>query len=250
MKSEKYTDVLLSYEDKVARIVINRPEKLNAIRIQTYMELISALKEADEAPQCHVIVLEGAGDHFTAGNDLADLVGDDLKLVMDSVQGIFETAGNLKKVLIAAVEGAAVGIGTTLLLHCDIVIASKKAKFRVPFANLGVCPEGGSSVLLPQAIGQKMARDVLLTGRFFSADEALKWGLITAIAEPGQASQALESQIEALLKQPLPSLIATKKLMRASMPDIGTLIGTELAVFQELLKTQETRSRIAHLLKK
>ncbi len=250
MESEKYTDVLLSYADNVARIVINRPEKLNAIRIQTYMELISAMKEADESPNCHVIVLQGAGDHFTAGNDLADLVGEDVKLVMKGVQGIFETAANLKKVLIAAVEGAAVGIGTTLLLHCDIVIASQKAKFRLPFANLGVCPEGGSSILLPQAIGQKMARGVLLTGRFFSADEAQKWGLITALAEPGQAGQAIEAYIDALLKQPLPSLIATKKLMRASMPDIGTLVGTELAYFQELLQTEETISRISQLVKR
>ncbi len=246
---ETYTDIEVRYEDKVAHIIINRPDKLNAIRIKTYRELISALQEADDSPDCHLMVLEGSGGQFTAGNDLADLVGADKQQVMDGVQGIFNCVAGLKKVVIGVVEGVAVGIGTTLLLHCDLVIASSKTRFRLPFANLGVCPEGGSSVLLPQAIGQKMAREVLLTGRFFSAEEALRWGLINSVFETGQAAEAAQQYIVQLLRQPLDSLIATKKLMRASMADVEEVVRNELLVFGELLEKDETRQRIAGLLK-
>lgn len=249
MNPLEFKDVHLSYDNKVARIVINRPEKLNAIRIRTYNELIAAMQAADESEDCHVIVVLGEGEHFTAGNDLADLAGDEGVLV-EAVQGVFDAAANLKKVLVAAVEGVAVGIGTTFLLHCDIVTASKTARFRLPFANLGVCPEGGSSVLLPQAIGQKMAREVLLTGRFFSAEEALEWGLINNVCEPGKAFEAAQPHIKALLDQPLSSLIATKQLMRESKPDVSAVVRSELKQFAELLQTSETQARIKSLLKR
>lgn len=250
MQSENFTDISVRYENRVARISINRPEKLNAIRIQTYRELIAALQSADESPDCHIIVLEGKGGQFTAGNDLSDLVGTDQLQLIDCVQGIFNTAAKLKKVLVAVVEGVAVGIGTTILLHCDIVIASSKAKFRVPFANLGVGPEGASSLLLPRTIGLKMAQEVLLTGRFFSAEEAFSWGLINKISDPGKATEVAEAYISAILAQPLASLLATKKLVRSSQPDVETVINEELKAFAELLQTDETQNRINVLLNK
>ncbi len=250
MESGKFTDISLHYENRVARISINRPDKLNAIRIKTYRELISALQSADASPDCHVIVLEGKGGQFTAGNDLSDLVGGEQVQLMDCVKEIFTTVAQLKKVIVAIVEGVAVGIGTTILLHCDIVIASSKTKFRVPFVNLGVGPEGCSSVLLPRAIGQKMAREVLLTGRFFSADEALSWGLINRVTDPGRAVEVAEEYIIPILQQPLASLLATKELMRASQPDIAKVIDEELKAFGKLLQTDETRSRISALLKR
>lgn len=250
MESEKFTDIRVRYENKVARISINRPDKLNAIRIRTYRELIAALKSADASPDCNIIVLEGEGGQFTAGNDLSDLVGDELLQVMDCVQGIFTTVAQLKKVLIAAVEGVAVGIGTTILLHCDIVVASSTSKFRVPFANLGVGPEGASSMLLPLAIGEKMAREVLLTGRFFSAEEAFSWGLVNRLSDKGKAAEVAEEYITALLGQPLASLVATKQLIRASQPDVATVIHKELEVFNGLLQMDETQGRIRALLKR
>ena len=249
MDTEEFTDISIRYENKVARICINRPDKLNAIRIRTYREIIAAMQAADASPDCNLIVLEGANSQFTAGNDLSDLIGTKQQQVMDCVQQIFHTVAQLEKVLVAVVEGVAVGIGTTILLHCDVVIASSKAKFRVPFANLGVSPEGASSTLLPRAIGQKMAREVLLTGRFFSAEEALSWGLVTKVADPGKAAEVAEEYISAILKQPLPSLLVTKKLLRASLPDIETVIHEELKAFKELLQTDETKGRIHALLK-
>jgi len=245
-----FTDVSLKFENKVARIAINRPEKLNAIRIRTYQELISALQIADDSQDCHLIVLEGEGGQFTAGNDLADLVGSEGQQVMDGVQGIFDTMASLKKVVITVVEGVAVGIGTTLLLHSDIVVASKKTRFRLPFVNLGVCPEGGSSALLPQAIGLKMAKEVLLTGRFFSADEALAWGLINRVSEPGQAAEVAKEYVAQLLQQPLASLVATKELIRCHGVDVSKVVSRELQEFTVLLQSKETQGRINSLLKR
>ena len=250
MEQSNYGDIRIESRDRVTRIVINRPDKLNAIRIQTYNELIEALRAADQSPQCHAIVIEGEGGKFTAGNDLADLVNVEKEKVMQAVQGIFDTVAGLRKPLVAVVEGVAVGIGTTILLHCDIAVASTKAKFRLPFANLGVSPEGGASALLPAAIGEKMAREVLLTGRFFSADEALAWGLVNGLAEPGKAAEKAEEYINLLLQQPLASLIATKEVMRRARGDISSVVAAELAIFAELLNSAETRGRIKSLLKK
>jgi len=196
-----------------------------------------------------LIVLSGKGGQFTAGNDLADLVADDLSQLIEYVQEIFTTVASLKKVVIAVVEGVAVGIGTTILLHCDIVIATDRAKFRVPFANLGVGPEGGASVLLPQLIGQKNARDVLLTGRFFSAEEALDWGLVTRRVDSEDLKKVTTEYVDVLMKQPQASLIATKDLMRSSHPDVENIVKRELESFGQLLQTEETRMRIRSFIK-
>lgn len=249
MAQENFSDIDIRYQDGVATITINRPEKMNAIRMTTYRELIAALQEADASADCRIILLRGAGSNFTAGNDLHDLVGPDLIGLMECVGGIFKTVARLNKVLVAAVEGVAVGIGTTILLHCDLVVASAKAKFRVPFANLGVGPEGASSVLLPLVIGQKAAREVLLSGRFFSAEEALAWGLVNQLAEPGKTEESAQRLIAGLLAQPQNSLLATKALMRASLPDVAAVVDGELQTFGQLLQTPETGARIKAFLK-
>ena len=250
MEKSNYTDIRVESRDKVTRIVINRPDKLNAIRIRTYNELIEALQNADQSPHCQVIVITGEGGNFTAGNDLADLVHIEQEKVVQAVQGLFDTVAALRKPLMAVVEGVAVGIGTTLLLHADLAVASTNTKFRLPFVNLGVSPEGGASALLPDAIGEKMAREVLLTGRFFTGQEALAWGLVNGLAEPGKAAEKAEEFIGPLCKHPLASLLATKDLMRSSRVDISTVVAAELAVFANLLNSAETRDRINSLLEK
>jgi enoyl-CoA hydratase/carnithine racemase len=250
-ETKTFEDVLLTIENGIANIVINRPEKLNAIRIQTYQDIISALKEADESTHCNVMIISGAGGKFTAGNDLADLVGGKSNEVMDGVQGIFDTLSRLNKPLIAAVEHVAVGIGTTLLLHCDMVIASTGTKFRMPFANLGVSPEGASSALLASAIGPKAANELLLTGRFFSAEEASVWGLVNQISEKGQALDIARGIANQLLKQPLASLVATKAELRKYLPyDVSKVVAEELKTFCRLLESDETQARINTMVKR
>ncbi|WP_250657213.1 enoyl-CoA hydratase/isomerase family protein [Alkalimarinus coralli] len=243
--TKQFEDVVLNIDAGVAYITINRPEKLNAIRIQTYQDIIAALKEADQNDQCNVLIVSGAEGKFTAGNDLADLVSGQADQVMAGVQGIFDALSSLNKPLIAAVESVAVGIGTTLLLHCDMVIASTGTKFRMPFANLGVSPEGASSALLSSTIGSKAASELLLTGRFFSAEEASMWGLVNQVSDKGQAMEVAQGVAKQLLKQPLPSLIATKAELRKYLPyNVSDVVAAELKTFVRLLESEETQARI------
>ena len=249
--TKQFEDVILTINDGVGHIVINRPKVLNAIRIQTYQDIIAALKEADQSENCNVLVVSGAEGKFTAGNDLADLVGGKAGQVMAGVQGIFDALSQLNKPLIAAVESVAVGIGTTMLLHCDMVVASEGTKFRMPFANLGVSPEGASSALLASAIGPKAANDLLLTGRFFSAEEALSWGLINQVADKGEALISAMTIAQQLLKQPLASLIATKSELRKYLPyNVSEVVAEELKTFVALLASDETQARINFMLKR
>lgn len=249
--TKQFEDVLLNINNGIAHIVINRPKVLNAIRIQTYQDIIAALNEADKSELCSVLVISGAEGKFTAGNDLADLVGGQADQVMAGVQGIFDALSQLSKPLIAAVESVAVGIGSTMLLHCDMVIAGEGTKFRMPFANLGVSPEGASSALLATAIGPKAANELLLTGRFFSAEEALGWGLINQVAEKGQALAIALEVSKQLLKQPLASLVATKAELRKHLPyDVSKVVAEELKTFVGLLASDETQARINFMLKR
>lgn len=245
-----YQDVTLTIENRIAHIEINRPECLNAIRIQTYQDIIAAMKEADASDESSVVVLSGANNVFTAGNDLSDLVGDSHDVMMQCVQDIIETGHGMKKPVIAAVEKVAVGIGSTILLHCDMVIAAENTKFRMPFVNLGVCAEGASSYLLAQQVGPKIAAELLLTGRFFSAVEAEKWGFINRTCEPKQALEQAMELAKEMVKLPLPSILETKRLMRQhSIETVAQVSRDELNAFVPLLQSEATQARIGMMLK-
>ncbi|GAA3925840.1 enoyl-CoA hydratase/isomerase family protein [Litoribacillus peritrichatus] len=245
-----YQDITLTIENRIAHLQINRPKCLNAIRMQTYKDIIAGLKEADQSDDVSVIVVSGANNAFTAGNDLSDLVGDEIQALMECVQGIIETSNAITKPVIAAVEKVAVGIGTTMLLHCDMVIAAEGTRFRVPFANLGVCPEGASSYLLERNVGPKIAAELLMTGRFFSTEEAQQWGFINQTCDKGEAINSAMALAGELLKQPLPSLIATKRLMKKDYIDlIPEISQNELNEFVALLNSDSTQARIKAMLK-
>lgn len=245
-----YQDVRLTIENRIALIEINRPDVLNAIRVQTYQDLIAAFKEADASDDVNVIVLTGADGKFTAGNDLSDLIGDEKRQdVMNGVAGIFNTLSNVKKPVIAAVEKVAVGIGTTILLHCDMAFAGENTRFRLPFANLGVCPEGASSMLLTESVGPKIANELLMTGRFFNGQEAAEWQIINRATGDGDALTYAMEVAEQLLKQPLASLIATKELLNVGNAEVvAEVVTDELEKFAELLQSDETQARINHVL--
>jgi enoyl-CoA hydratase/carnithine racemase len=154
----------------------------------------------------------------------------------------------VKKPIIAAVEKVAVGIGTTILLHCDMAFAGISTRFRLPFANLGVSPEGASSMLLTESVGPKIANELLLTGRFFNGNEAEKWNLINKATEDGQALAEAMSVAQELVKQPLASLITTKQLLNIGNSDvIEEVVTDELEAFSLLLQSEETQARINHL---
>lgn len=239
-------------EDGIAVITINRPKVLNAIRRQTYYDVIDALQKSDSNDAVKVLVMTGAEGRFSAGNDLSDLLpGSDLQELNRCVENIFEALASLKKPLILAQEGVAIGIACNMLLHADIAYAGKSIRYSLPFAKIGVTSEGACSVLLSEAIGPKRAAELLYTGRFFSAEEAERWGLLTAQVEDGQALETAMNTARTLLKNSQDSIRAIKALGKAEghVERVNRAVKTELALFTKLLETDETKMRITHVLK-
>ncbi|MCH2039419.1 MAG: enoyl-CoA hydratase-related protein [Saccharospirillaceae bacterium] len=247
-----YQDIDYSLENGIALITINRPKVLNAIRVQTYKDVIAALQESEKNNDVKVIVITGAEGKFTAGNDLRDLLPDgDLAGVQQGVAGIFDTLAAMEKPLILAQEGVAVGIGANLLLHADLAYAGNSIRYSLPFAKIGVAAEGASSVMLKEAIGAKNAADLLFTGRFFKAAEAEKWGLINAAVEDGTALEHAMKAAQALLKNSQDALRAIKQLGKAEghRERVNAAVEAEMVAFSALLQTPETQMRINHVLK-
>ena len=248
-----YQDIEYSQSEGVAIIRFNRPQVLNAIRVQTYRELIDAIRTSDEDAAIRVLIITGQDKAFTAGNDLSDLLpGGDLDGVKNGVEGIFDALAGFSKPLIVAQEGLAVGIGANILLHADLAVAGKSTRYALPFARIGVTSEGASSVLLQEAIGPKNAADLLMTGRFFSAEEARQWGLLNSTVEDGDALNQAQSLAASLLQNSADSLREIKALSRAEnhQQRINDTVKREMERFSALLQTPETQARIRHVLEK
>lgn len=248
-----YQDIHYNIQDGIAIIQLNRPEVLNAIRLQTYYDVIAALKASDADEQVKVIIFTGSNKCFSAGNDLADLQDPaDFPTLNQCVMDIFAALAALKKPLILAQEGVAVGIGCNFLLHADIAYAGKSIRYSLPFAKIGVCSEGACSVLLAEAIGPKRANELLYTGRFFSAEEAERWGLITKQVEDGTALETALTTARELLKNSQGSIRAIKQLGKSEGHEerVNKAVANELAMFTELLKSQETQYRLQQVQKR
>lgn len=234
----------------VLQLTINRPERRNALDIATYHALADQLRQATEDPGLSAIILSGTGEHFTAGNDLHDFQVD--RPEGDSAGMTFLRALIATDVpVIAAVEGYAIGIGVTLLQHCDFVYVARNATLRIPFVALGLCPEGASSLLLPRLAGARKAAQWLLQGKAFSADEAQDAGLATAVTEPGDALAMAKQTAAALSAQPREALRLTKSMLkRADREAIAETLEFEARQFRARLKTQEAQDAFARFLNK
>ena len=184
--------ILVDEASKVLHLRLNRPEKKNALTRAMYATLVEALDRADADPNIRVVTVSGTGDAFTSGNDLADFLalgpGGDTGPQLNFLKAITRT----RKPLIAAVNGVAVGIGVTLLLHCDLVYAAEEASFQLNFVNIGLVPEAGSSLLLPRLIGHQRAAELLLLGSPFDAQAALRMGLVNAVCPRDALAARLE----------------------------------------------------------
>lgn len=247
-----FQDILFSVDNRLATITFNRPQVFNAIRVQTYQEVISALNECEQRDDINVVIMTGADGKFCAGNDLSDLLpGGDLAGVQQGVAGIFDTLASMQKPLILAQEGVAVGIGANLLLHADLAFAGRSIRYSLPFSKIGVAAEGASSVLLKEAIGAKAAADLLLSGRFFSAEEAEGWGLINAVVDDGSAFDHAQKVAQSLLQNSQDSLRAIKQLMRQEnhQQRVNDAVEKEMQAFSALLESEETQLRIKQVLK-
>lgn len=202
----------------VLRIIFNRPEKKNALTEEMYLALNDALDQAILAPEVKVIVFSGEGGIFTAGNDLDDFVKNPPKDLNSPVFAFLRRLTDSPKPVIAAVEGVAIGLGTSMLFHCDLVYASENAKFGLPFVTLGLVPEGGSSLILPRCIGHQRASEKLFFGEPFDANDGLSAGFVNQILPIGQVIKTAMAQAERLAALPTSSVISTKRLLRGWLP--------------------------------
>ena len=220
---------------------LNRPDKKNALTRAMYSHLAEALEQAETDPEINAVLITGSAECFTAGNDIADFLQQPPSNLDSPVFQFMLTLLECRKPVIAAVAGAAVGIGTTLLLHCDLVYISRDARLRMPFVNLGLCPEFGSSLLLPRLLGHAKAAELLLLGEGFSGEQAAEWGIATEALGSGEAALAKAREM-ALRFESLPpeAVRISKQLMKA--PDreqLRKVIEEEGALFTQRLRSPE-----------
>ena len=227
--------------DGVLTLTFDRLDRKNAITAAMYQTLADALVAAETDPAIRVIVLAGHESVFTAGNDLEDFMKNPPKDESAPVHQFLRAISTATKPLIASVSGAAVGVGTTMLLHCDLVYASETAKLSMPFAQLGLCPEAASS-LLPQLAGYHRAADKLLFGEPFDANEARELGLVNRVLPAGELDAFVRTQARKLTLLPPASLRATKRLMKeGATPQIAERMSIEGKQFGEMLRAPEAR---------
>ncbi|MDI3356895.1 enoyl-CoA hydratase-related protein [Pseudomonas sp. UYIF39] len=231
---------------------LNRPDKKNALTRAMYHHLAEALKQADSDPEINAVLITGSTECFTAGNDIADFIQQPPSNLDSPVFQFMLTLLECRKPVIAAVAGAAVGIGTTMLLHCDLVYVSRDARLRMPFVNLGLCPEFGSSLILPRLLGQAKAAELLLLGEGFSGEQAAQWGIATEALDSGEAALAKAREM-ALRFESLPpeAVRISKQLMKA--PDREQLrkaIEEESAQFTQRLRSPEAIAALTGFIKR
>jgi enoyl-CoA hydratase/carnithine racemase len=237
--------VIVSTEGPLMRVLLNRPEKKNALDREMYEALIEALEFARDDFAVRAVLLSGAGGAFTAGNDLNDfdaVIGDPATF---PALRFVRALARFQKPVVAAVEGDAVGVGTTLLFHCDLVYATQNARFKMPFVDLGVAPEAASSLLVPRRIGRVKAAQFLLLCEAFGAEEALRLGIINAIAPADEVLKVAADAALRLCDKPPEALAAARRLLRGDEQEIIARIDEEGALFLQLLATPETKARLA-----
>lgn len=240
-------EVIRQREGAVLVLTLNRPAKFNALTYAMYDALREALNDASGDPGIAAVLIHANGTAFCAGNDIAEFAG--AKRGTHAIDFIRVLAG-FNKPLVAAVHGHAVGIGMTLLLHCDLVYATPDARFRVPFVNLGLVPEAGSSLLLPLRIGRARAAPMFLLGETMTAEQALSAGFVTALLPDEQLLDVARAKASELGRKPPQALAATRALMRPDGETLHSRIDEEAALFEAALVSPEAREAFAAFLEK
>ena len=237
--------------DRVARIRFDRLDKKNAITVEMYAQLGAALAAAEADPQVRTVLLHGSADCFTAGNDVADFLKAPRSPASSPARALFDTLPQMKKPVVAAVGGPAVGIGSTMLLHCDLVYAAPNARFQLPFVPLGIVPEFGSTFLLPLIAGYQRAAKLLLLGQPFTAQEAQEAGIVTAVIPQENLLAEAEKAALALAALPPESIRLTKRLMKARYAQpLAATIEEETRIFTERLTSPEAKEALSAFLEK
>jgi enoyl-CoA hydratase/carnithine racemase len=236
---------------RVARVRFDRLDKKNAITAQMYLQLAEALAAADADREVRAILLHGSADCFTSGNDVGDFLERPPAGEGSPTWRLFEVMPSLSKPVVAAVGGPAVGIGATMLLHCDLVYAAPNARFQLPFVPLGIVPEFGSTFLLPLLAGYQRAAELLLLGQPFTAQKAYEAGIVTAVVPQENLLQEAEKSAAALAALPAESIRLTKRLMKARYRQtVAETIAEEGRIFRERLNSPEAKQALSAFLEK
>lgn len=237
--------------DHTLEVVLDRAEKRNAFTVAMYEDLVAAFERAKNDPEIRVLLLRGEGDHFAAGNDLGDFLARPPTGVDAPVFKFLQALASFPKPLVVAVDGAAIGLGTTLLLHADWVLATPRARLQLPFVDLGLVPEAGATLLLPLTVGRLRAQRWLLSGEPIPTDEALAAGLVTELVAPETLVERARAVCSKLAQKPGAALVATKALTRAPQREaLERALREEAEVFLQRLVADDTKARFAAFLHK
>jgi len=241
----------VSTEGPVRRITLSRPEKKNALTLAMYQGIVDALRAADADPAIRVVMIDAQGTAFTGGNDLADFMGNPPSDESSPVFQLLVTLVGMEKPVLAAVNGAAVGIGVTMLLHCDVVLASTEARFSLPFVHLALVPEGASTFLLPRMAGLQRATDLLLSGEPFDVQTAREIGLVSRVVEPGQLAAVASDRARAIAALPPGAGKLAKKLLRDPIrAEVNAALQREAELFMGRLTSPEAMEAFTAFLEK
>jgi len=239
--------IQVDVEERVLRIRLHRPAKKNALTADMYGAMTAALERARSDEAIRAVLFVGSETCFTSGNDVGDF------LQPRGVAGatFIKTLPRVEKPMVAAVAGPAVGVGSTLLLHCDLVYASENAYLRLPFVDLGIVPEAASSLLLPRIIGHARASQLLLLGEMLKAEAAMTWGLVNEVVPVGQVEAHALAKAKLLAARAPAAVQATKRLLkRAEEATVAETMNIELEEFSARLKSPEAREALQAFLEK
>jgi len=245
------TDILATAAGPALEIAFNRPQRRNAITGEMYTLLADAIERGEREPAVRAFLIHGTPEAFTAGNDIEDFIKRPPASESTPVFRFLRVMSEAKKPIVAAVCGPAVGIGTTLLLHCDLVYAGDNARFQLPFTSLGVVPEFASSYLLPRLAGYQRAAELLLLGEPFDAAKAHAAGLVTRVVPAGEALETAREAVRRLVALPAKSVRLTKELMKAGeVEQVRARLQAEGAHFREMLAEPAAREALAAFMEK
>jgi enoyl-CoA hydratase/carnithine racemase len=234
----------------VLSITFDRPEKKNALDGAMYLDATKALQSASSDPSIGAVLFAGTGGVFTAGNDLADFLDADSTREELPAFTFIKSLASCEEPLVAAIDGVAVGIGTTMMLHCDLVYVAPGTLFRLPFVDLGLVPEAASSLLLPRRIGMAKACEFLLLGESFGPEETVRLGLANRILPAEELHAFAARQAQKLAEKPRAALAATRRLLRGDRAEILGRIEDEARLFAAALRSEEARAAIEAFLAK
>lgn len=243
-------EILKSCIGGVCELRFNRPQKRNAITHRMYAALAAQLHAAQADEAVRVVLLSGAGASFSAGNDLNDFVTGPEFTSAHPVMDLLRTLATFEKPLVAAVQGPVVGIGVTMLLHCDLVVAAHGTQLIMPFVALGLVPEAGSSLLLPRLVGGPRAAELLLLGEPLDAAGAERLGLVNRVVDADKLLDEARALAQRLVRQPVEALRATRRLLRGDAAELLARIEAEAQVFGARLRSAEFLAQVRSLLGK